>query len=281
LNQISDRRWKQLVREGKALVLEGAKNRLRLGEMSQEIDPITGRGGDHGNQYTGGKARVQPLAQFAEEIDTTVDLLEECRQVWNRWGGQAPGISWSNLLELSQPNRHGLDPQAAYAAVKKAYGKVNILTVRNWKGTASAGVRSTSPVSDKLKQFRELASDPEVMDAAGDDPETQWAVNDIHNAIETKRGGKITAHRERVSNDLGFGDTADRWEIEEQVEKADLAIRVALTMARGNLGSAKDRKVTVGRIDKLDTHIGWLRTILTSGSMDDELVSLLNGEDIA
>jgi hypothetical protein len=170
---VSDRRWKQLVREGKALVLEGAKNRLRLGELSEEIEPLAGRGGDR--RSADFKAGVPALNAYAEEIDTTVDLLEECRLVWNRWDGKAPGVSWSNLRELGRED----NPPAAYAAVKKAYGKVTILTVREWRGKKTAGVRSTSSVSERTRAAKQLLADPDVINELAQDEEGMAAVHAV------------------------------------------------------------------------------------------------------
>ena len=151
---ISKTRWKQLVAEGRLLVLQGAEARFQLGQRAQEIEPaVLGRPKEKGG--------TPPLIQYADDIDCPHSLLAKCRKVFNQWGGKAPTASWSVLEELGRED----DPWLAYETVAATHGKVNILTVRTWREKATAGVRSTSPDEDKAEEAGELLEQlpPEIM----------------------------------------------------------------------------------------------------------------------
>lgn len=173
------KRWKELVRTGRLLVLQGAAGRLELGRIAQQIEPAKSA---HGGDRRSSPAPAE-LEAYAQEIDLASATLREYRDVMLRWeagGKDAPETSWSVLRELA----YQADPHAAFKAIGKAEGRVTIITLRAWLGKKSAGVRSTSPVADKVEQARRLLADPEVMRGAMSDHTTRQATTRAVSAVE-------------------------------------------------------------------------------------------------
>lgn len=200
---VSDRRWKQLVREGRSLVLEGAAGRLQLGRNAQEIAP---KGDGWGGARSDASAAPAALDRYAAEIDIDPNTLREYRDtmlLWEGTGKPAPGVSWSNLRELAREP----DPQAAYTAVKKAYGKVTILTVREWRGKKTAGVRSTSSVSERTRAAKQLLADPDVVNELAQDEEGMAAIQRVESqSREFQEMGELQVHEHLRPLRKGMGN---------------------------------------------------------------------------
>lgn len=166
---VSDRRWKNLVREGKSLVLEGAAGRLRLGQIAQEIAPYSGHGG---RPESGAAAPNSGLADYAEEVDLAVETLREYRDVLMKWGGNPeiiPATSWTVLRELAAY----ADPAEAYRLVQRDHGAVNTVTVRIYRGVPGWNHQKETPVRSQAAQVRELLKDPAVAREVADDPDAR------------------------------------------------------------------------------------------------------------
>lgn len=171
---VTQRRWKELVREGRLLVLKGAEGRVELARRSFEIAPM--RSGPGGIASVDANPAGSDLRSWCEEIDVEPETLRGYRDVVHQWGGAdivPTDVSWSVLRELCRED----DPHGAFAEVRRIHGKVNILTVREFRGKASAGVRSTSSAPERAKLARELLADDEVRDLVVRDDTTRVALD--------------------------------------------------------------------------------------------------------
>lgn len=167
---VSDRRWKNLVREGKSLVLEGAAGRLRLGQIAQEIAPRGDNGGDR--RSDGFSSAGAALEEYAVEVDIEANTLREYRDVLMKWGGNPeaiPATSWTVLRELAAY----ADPAEAYRLVKRDHGVVNTVTVRIYRKVPDWNHQKETPVRSQAAQVRELLKDPAVAREVADDPDTR------------------------------------------------------------------------------------------------------------
>jgi len=167
---VSDRRWKQLVREGKSLIRKAAKDRLFLGAYAQEIEP---NGSSHGGDRSRGAAA--PLAQYAEEIDIALDTLREYRDVLLKWHGdpdRVPDISWTAMREIADIK--DADPFEVYKAVKREHGIVNSVTVRKYRQ-----VPAWNHAGTKVRQAKRLLADPDVVNALAQDEEGMAAIQRV------------------------------------------------------------------------------------------------------
>lgn len=193
---LSDRRWKQYVREGRSLILEGAAGRLRLGQIAQDIEP---NGSAHGGDRRSSGTAV-PLEEYAAEIDMEVETLRQYRDVLLKWGGdpgQCPKTSWTVLRELAVYD----DPAGTYRAIKREHGIVNTVTVRITRGVPEWNHQAETPIASKARQARHLLSDPEVARAVIDDHETRVAITRAASSFQddnkiTNRPGAARVQRE-------------------------------------------------------------------------------------
>ncbi len=178
---VTDRRWKQLVSEGRSLVLGGAKARLELGRIAQEIEP---KGSAHGGDRSGASTPVRELERYGDEVDVDASVLRDYRNVLVRWGGdptRIPEAGWTVLREIADMPG---DPFENYRTIGRDHGRVDTVTVRIARGTPGWNHQQETPVASKAAQARHLLSDPEVVRETLKDPATARAL--------------VSAERERV-----------------------------------------------------------------------------------
>lgn len=101
---ISQKRWKEAVREGRLLVLKGAEGRIALGRIAQEIAPKADHPGLAAGAANENRARLE---EYAAEVDIDGNTLREYRDVAITWGPSVPAASWSVLRELAREDDPG------------------------------------------------------------------------------------------------------------------------------------------------------------------------------
>lgn len=270
-SKLTKAEYRALVQEGKGLILQGAAGRLRLGEIAQKIAPKSDNGGDRRSDNF--SAAPAALNDYAAEIDIDSTTLREYRDITLLWGGvaQAPKVSWSVLRELAREP----DPKAAFAAVKAEHGKVNILTVRTYRNKKTAGVRSTSPVSDRVAQVREALNDEEVAKEFFNDFETVKAVSQAHRRLLEKHAEEANeAQRKRAP---GLVNAHEYMSALSHLSSAKYQLSKALGLLQLQTLSDGQRESVQEDIDGIRVVIGWIESYINNGdkSFDESLNEIL------
>lgn len=292
VGNVSQRRYEQLVTQGRDLVEQQTRCQFAIGDAALEIEPLRPLGGAHPDPNAELLTVGQALELFAEDIGIPVSTLESYRWVSARWptAHRQPKVSHKvHEILASIP-----DEDQRYAVIadpprQKRTGE------RRWTCDAASrlvGRQVKIPVSlqEKVERIHDLAADDGVAATVATDflrrPTVARKTMDDQTARHVVNRAQID--RAQQAGDVNRRQTPAVERIAETTQFVDLvgactafvsSIGRVLPELQGHRFTREERAAVHKGVARVRATVDWIETAADTGNvgLDEGLARLLRG----